>query len=138
MTALIGRPAPAAAVAAPPCRHCGLPAPEGQAFCCHGCAAAFETIQQMGLGQYYTARELDPGQRAPRPEGERRDDLSAFVHTRADGSNDLELTIDGVQCGGSRMAGRVRLATMEGIASLYLASRFARLRQQQELEGRRR
>jgi DNA-binding transcriptional LysR family regulator len=26
------------------------------------------------------------------------------------------------QCGGSRMAGRVRLATMEGIASLYLAS----------------
>jgi DNA-binding transcriptional LysR family regulator len=34
-----------------------------------------------------------------------------------------------VQCGGSGMAGRVRLATMEGIASLYLASRFARLRQ---------
>lgn len=32
--------------------------------------------------------------------------------------------------GGSRMAGRVRLATMEGIASLYLASRFSRLRQQ--------
>ena len=124
MTALIGRPAPAAAVAAPPCRHCGLPAPEGQAFCCHGCAAAFETIQQMGLGQYYTARELDPGQRAPRPEGERRDDLSAFVHTRADGSNDLELTIDGVQCGacvwlieqvlgreGSVVSGRVNLTS---------------------------
>jgi DNA-binding transcriptional LysR family regulator len=35
-----------------------------------------------------------------------------------------------LQCGGSRMAGRVRLATMEGIASLYLASRFAGLRQQ--------
>lgn len=35
-----------------------------------------------------------------------------------------------VQGGGSRMAGRVRLATMEGIASLYLASRFSRLRQQ--------
>jgi DNA-binding transcriptional LysR family regulator len=34
-----------------------------------------------------------------------------------------------VQCGSSRMAGRVRFATMEGIASLYLASRFARLRQ---------
>jgi DNA-binding transcriptional LysR family regulator len=34
-----------------------------------------------------------------------------------------------VQCGDSRTAGRVRLATMEGIASLYLASRFARLRQ---------
>ena len=35
-----------------------------------------------------------------------------------------------VQRGGSRMAGRVRLATMEGIASLYLASRLSRLRQQ--------
>jgi DNA-binding transcriptional LysR family regulator len=34
-----------------------------------------------------------------------------------------------VQGGGSRMAGRVRLATMEGIASLYLASRFSGLRQ---------
>ena len=35
-----------------------------------------------------------------------------------------------LQGGGSRMAGRVRLATMEGIASLYLASRFSRLRLQ--------
>lgn len=35
-----------------------------------------------------------------------------------------------VQCGGSRMAGRVRLATMEGIASLYLAWRFVELRKQ--------
>jgi DNA-binding transcriptional LysR family regulator len=34
-----------------------------------------------------------------------------------------------VQCGASRMAGRVRFATMEGIASLYLAPRFAGLRQ---------
>lgn len=35
-----------------------------------------------------------------------------------------------VQCGGTQMAGRVRLATMEGIASLYLAARLSRLRQQ--------
>jgi DNA-binding transcriptional LysR family regulator len=33
-----------------------------------------------------------------------------------------------VQCGGGKTAGRVRLATMEGIASLYLAARFSRLR----------
>jgi len=43
---------------------------------------------------------------------------SAFIALRED-----------VQCGDSRTAGRVRLATMEGIASLYLAERFARLRQ---------
>ncbi|WP_322518266.1 LysR family transcriptional regulator [Rhodopseudomonas palustris] len=35
-----------------------------------------------------------------------------------------------VQCGSSRTAGRVRLATMEGIASLYLASHFSRLYRQ--------
>lgn len=35
-----------------------------------------------------------------------------------------------LHCAGSRTAGRVRLATMEGIASLYLASRFVGLRQQ--------
>lgn len=35
-----------------------------------------------------------------------------------------------VQCGGGPTAGRVRLGTMEGIASLYLASRLSRLRQQ--------
>jgi len=35
-----------------------------------------------------------------------------------------------LQCGGSQMAGRVRLATMEGIASLYLAARFSGLRRQ--------
>jgi DNA-binding transcriptional LysR family regulator len=43
---------------------------------------------------------------------------SAFIAMRED-----------VQGGDSQMAGRVRLATMEGIASLYLAERFARLHQ---------
>ncbi|PPQ43956.1 LysR family transcriptional regulator [Rhodopseudomonas palustris] len=35
-----------------------------------------------------------------------------------------------VQCSGGRTAGRVRLATMEGIASLYLAAQFSRLHRQ--------
>jgi DNA-binding transcriptional LysR family regulator len=43
---------------------------------------------------------------------------SAFIAMRED-----------MQCGDGRIAGRVRLATMEGIASLYLAERFARLHQ---------
>lgn len=33
-----------------------------------------------------------------------------------------------IQCGNSRTAGRVRLATMEGIATLYLAEHFSELR----------
>ncbi len=53
----------------------------------------------MGLGQYYLSRELDPSVRAPRPDVEERLDLAAYVHVRPDGAQDLELTIDGVQCG---------------------------------------
>ena len=53
----------------------------------------------MGLGQYYQSRTLDPAQRAPRPDVEERCDLAAFAHTLRDGSTELQLTIDGVQCG---------------------------------------
>jgi len=53
----------------------------------------------MGLGQYYQSRTLDPSQRAPRPDVEERCDLAAFAHTLRDGSTELQLTIDGVQCG---------------------------------------
>ena len=58
-----GCPAPDAA-----CLHCNLPAAAGRRFCCPGCAAAYETIQTLGLGRYYTQRILDPALRAPRPE----------------------------------------------------------------------
>ena len=81
------------------CRHCGLACPEGADFCCSGCEAAFGTIQGLGLGTYYLQRLLDPNARAPRPEMVERADLGPFVHTRADGSCELLLTIDGVQCG---------------------------------------
>ncbi|MCP4517227.1 MAG: hypothetical protein GY824_18620, partial [Delftia sp.] len=48
---------------APPCWHCGQPAPSGAFIartpegkrdaCCPGCAAAIETIYGMGLDDYY-------------------------------------------------------------------------------------
>jgi Cu2+-exporting ATPase len=81
------------------CAHCGLPAPTGQRFCCPGCAAAFETIQGLGLGQYYQRRLLDPATRPPRPEAGEGRDLARAVETHADGSHELSLAIDGLQCG---------------------------------------
>lgn len=81
------------------CVHCGLPAPTGRRFCCPGCAAAFETIQTLGLGRYYAQRLLDPALRAPRPEVAERWDLTRYIVSRADGAHELTLAIDGLQCG---------------------------------------
>ncbi|NNE34145.1 MAG: heavy metal translocating P-type ATPase, partial [Rhodothermales bacterium] len=43
------------------CKHCGLPLPEGvaSAFCCSGCAVAYEAIRLAGLDRtYYSLRHL--------------------------------------------------------------------------------
>ncbi len=81
------------------CIHCGLPAPENRRFCCPGCAAAFETIQALGLGRYYARRVLDPALRAPRPDVVERWDLSRCVTARTDGTHELTVAVDGLQCG---------------------------------------
>ena len=81
------------------CLHCHLPTAAGRQFCCPGCAAAYETVQALGLGRYYAQRVLDPGLRAPRPEVSEARDVSRHVATRADGSHELTLAIDGLQCG---------------------------------------
>ncbi|MEJ0015243.1 MAG: heavy metal translocating P-type ATPase metal-binding domain-containing protein [Acetobacteraceae bacterium] len=81
------------------CLHCAQPAPPGHRFCCPGCAAAYETIQVLGFGRYYAQRTLDPALRAPRPEPTEPRDLTRFVATRPDGSHELTLAVDGLQCG---------------------------------------
>ena len=81
------------------CAHCGQPAPLERRFCCPGCEAAFETIRTLGLGRYYEQRVLDPSMRAPRPATEQPRDLTRFTATRADGTHELTLAVDGLQCG---------------------------------------
>jgi Cu2+-exporting ATPase len=95
----LGRASSSAAGEDSVCVHCGLPAPSGRRFCCLGCAAAFETIQTLGLGRYYRQRVLDPALRPPRPDITPRLDLARHVATRADGTHELALAIDGLQCG---------------------------------------
>ena len=81
------------------CIHCGQPTPANSRFCCPGCAAAFETIQGLGLGRYYQQRLLDPALRAPRPEPAERWDLTRHLETLPDGTHTLTLALDGLQCG---------------------------------------
>jgi Cu2+-exporting ATPase len=79
------------------CLHCHLPTGAGRQFCCPGCAAAYDTIQALGLGRYYAQRVLDPALRAPRPELAEARDVSRHVVTSADGSHELTLAVDGLQ-----------------------------------------
>jgi P-type Cu2+ transporter len=81
------------------CIHCDLPAPPNRRFCCPGCAAAYETIQTLGLGRYYTQRILDPALRAPRPDTTEQRDLSRYITTNTDNTHELTLAVDGLQCG---------------------------------------
>ncbi len=81
------------------CRHCGEPCAGGDAFCCSGCAAAFQTISGLGLDDYYQRRQLDPALRAPRPDVAERHDILRCIISRPDGALELNLTVDGVQCG---------------------------------------
>lgn len=92
---------PAAIVAADTggCAHCGLPTASGRAFCCPGCAAAHDIIHGLGLGRYYHQRLLAVGARALRPEPAERWDLVRHVVTKADGTKELILAVDGLQCG---------------------------------------
>ncbi len=80
------------------CQHCGQPS-GAERFCCAGCAAAFETIQGLGLGNYYRQRVLNPANRPPRPESGERWDLARYIDTDADGVNTLILAVEGLTCG---------------------------------------
>lgn len=87
----------AAAPAANFCRHCGQPAPAGEAFCCAGCAAAAQIISGLGLLAYYDRRALDPEARPPRPE--EAPDITRAVNLAADGTASVVLAVEGLQCG---------------------------------------
>jgi Cu2+-exporting ATPase len=97
--ALAGAPAGAAHAPTATCAHCGGEAASGQRFCCTGCGAAFETIQQLGLGTYYRDVVRDTLARRLQPNAEPRTDLARHVRTAEDGRHELVLAVDGLQCG---------------------------------------
>ena len=92
------------------CTHCGLPVPvamhradEATQFCCHGCAAVYDAIQNHGLGDYYSFREVS--QTPVDADAARRfEDFDAdsfrerYCHTTSDGLSTVELALGGVHC----------------------------------------
>jgi Cu2+-exporting ATPase len=89
----------AAASATEACAHCGaaLASPERR-FCCHGCEAAADLIQGLGLEAFYRRRAAAlPGTLRPAVAGG-EDDLTAFVQVQGDACR-LQLHVEGLVCG---------------------------------------
>ena len=97
--ALVGDRAGAASAQASGCAHCGGDTAPGQRFCCAGCGAAFATIQQLGLGNYYRDVVRDRLARRLQPLSEPRADLARHSRTADNVSWELNLAVDGLQCG---------------------------------------
>ncbi len=81
------------------CAHCGTDIHAGGRFCCAGCSAAFDTINGLGLGQYYTRLVRDPALAPNRPDPTDRWDLARCVTTDQAGLHSLTLAVDGLHCG---------------------------------------
>lgn len=99
MSASLAVPGLATDAATATCAHCGQTVADGARFCCTGCAAAYDIIQGLGLDRYYQQRVLDSAGRPPRPEVADRWDLARHIVTKPDGSKELTLAVDGLQCG---------------------------------------
>ncbi|MEL6330047.1 MAG: heavy metal translocating P-type ATPase [Planctomycetota bacterium] len=94
------------------CSHCGLPVPRGlieaeadHQFCCGGCRAVFEIINDRGLDPYYKMRRAAESSRSRVPEREAAyeafdDDAvtERFTSLDADGRRQATLVLEGLHC----------------------------------------
>ncbi len=119
--------APAGAAAAG-CAHCGAPVTLGAGrFCCSGCAAAYELVNRLGLGQYYARRTAAPTAPSALDDAAGGDAL-AYVRSEADGTCSLLAVVDGVNCAACLWLIESALAHQEGVVSARLALSTGRLR----------
>jgi Cu2+-exporting ATPase len=126
------------------CWHCGEALPAATALhatvagtmhpvCCHGCRAAAEWIDQLGLADYYRLRS-EPAQR---PQGEasggatwRRAELARHVVRDAgDGRREAILLVDGVRCAACVWLIERMLGALPGVERVQVnaAARRARI-----------
>jgi len=85
------------------CQHCGLENKNEQdKFCCNGCAAAYQIINNLGLANYYQSRLLNPKNRPLKPEEtdqiSQQIDIGEFVIETSENSFSTNLMIEGLHC----------------------------------------
>jgi Cu2+-exporting ATPase len=107
------------------CVHCGLPAPDGVRFCCHGCEAVWGALRGLGLPALPAF--------APQPEEALLDDaasLARFTRREPDGTLEVELLIEGMRCAACAWLAGQAMLRVRGVreASVTFATRRARVR----------
>ncbi len=85
------------------CKHCGLSVPgerRSSAFCCAGCEAVHDLLQQDGLEQFYRLGGASLGAVGAVPRTVQLDWLPEYEqrHGLADGSVCLSLDVQGIRC----------------------------------------
>ncbi|MCU0657707.1 MAG: heavy metal translocating P-type ATPase metal-binding domain-containing protein [Polyangiaceae bacterium] len=106
-----------------PCVHCQNPLPPGEdRFCCNGCKAAHELIEEAGLGKYY---DLRGGPGVVVPEAPKRSEVwLEACEARLKGSTDevtrLELDVQGLHCAACVWAVEQLFERQEGSCGLVV------------------
>jgi P-type Cu2+ transporter len=128
------------------CWHCGEPLPAGidihaniagqsRPMCCHGCRAAAEWIEQLGLADYYRLR-TQPSPRPSQPDsGNDRDPWSRpenarhVVRDAGKGQREVLLSVSGVRCSACVWLIERALGAAPGVVSVQVnaVSRRARI-----------
>ena len=110
------------------CKHCGTPFRGEGAFCCHGCAGAYELVQSLGLSRYYEQRVADPAQPPTRPDDLLTEfDLSAWTRDVGPGEKELSLMVEGLQCGACIWLIEQTLLKQPGVTAARVALSTRRL-----------
>jgi P-type Cu2+ transporter len=129
------------------CWHCGELLPHGvvihariagqsRPMCCHGCRAAAEWIEHLGLGDYYRlrtqpARKPDPGTDADQGnlDAWRRPEIAPHViRELGDGCREAMLLVEGVRCAGCVWLIERAVAALPGVASIQVNATSQRAR----------
>ena len=123
-----------ATVTSQACFHCGLPVPSGttwsvkidateQPMCCPGCAAVAQSIVENGLTDFYrTRQQLPESGMETVPAALKLYDVPelAAQFSRADGSAEATLSIEGIRCAACVWLIERRLAQLPGLMAAHL------------------
>jgi P-type Cu2+ transporter len=122
----------------PLCWHCGEPllataiharvGGQARPMCCHGCRAAAEWIEQLGLDDYYRLRTLpakkpdlaDATDRNGRLAWQREEVARHVVRDLGEGLRETMLLIDGVRCTACVWLIERALQSLSGVASVQV------------------
>lgn len=127
------------------CWHCGEPLPatvvihariggQPRPMCCHGCRAAAEWIEQLGLGDYYRLRTAPAQKPDADPDNSshdawRRPEISRHViRDLGAGRHEMMLLIEGVRCAACVWLIERALGALPGVISVQVNAAAQRAR----------